>query len=255
MGDLAYAADHGLGDQAPHRGEGDGFLLYLLSRLGRCLILGRRRRRRRRALCGLNVEKQVVPGYAPTQTGPPHLGQVNSVLSGQPPYRGRGPSRSAGRCSGGFRAGRLLTLTLAIAIAFAYEASGGAHRPDVLDQVAGGAAIFRPTSDVRSRGRLSRLCRGWWLRVLGRRLGGLHLGDGSPHGHRFPFRDQYSQEGPINRGGHLHGHLVRDHLHQRIIPADGISRLLQPLADGALNYRFSDVGKLDGYVQGCKPRN
>ena len=76
--------------------RGDGFLLYLLSRLGRCLILGRRRRRRRRALCGLNVEKQVVPGYAPTQTGPPHLGQVNSVLSGSRRTAGEGRAAPPG---------------------------------------------------------------------------------------------------------------------------------------------------------------
>ena len=189
------------------------------------------------------MEQQVVPGYASTQAGTMDLGQVNFVLSGQPPHRGGWPGRSAGRWSGDCGAVWLITL--------AQDATGWAYRPGVLYQIARRAAIARLIVGLGFRGRL---CRGF-LAINEFRIGRLHLGDGSPHGYRFSFRGQYPQEGPFYRGGHLHGHLVCNYLHQRIKPAYRIAGLLQPLADGTLDYRFSDMGKLNGDVQGRKPRN
>ena len=120
---------------------------------------------------------------------------------------------------------------------FHRRATGRADGCYVAEQVSRGAG--------RRRSRLRRLrlyrC-GRFRNSGGRRLTRFtNLGDGRAHGQRFPLGGQYPQEFTLNGGRHLHGHLVGNHLNQRLVAADGITRLLQPLADGPLNHRFANV--------------
>ena len=50
---------------------------------------------------------------------------------------------------------------------------------------------------------------------------------------------------PATGDGHFHGYLVGHHLDQRVVPFDAVAGLLEPLADGAFDDAFADVGEFD----------
>ena len=93
----------------------------------------------------------------------------------------------------------------------------------------------------RCRGLLGDALRGWRGRI--RDGVDLHLADRLAHRDGLPLLDQRAGEDARIRGGRLHAHFVGDHLHQRVVFLDALSRLHQPLADDAFGHRFAHLRK------------
>ena len=93
----------------------------------------------------------------------------------------------------------------------------------------------------RRRSLLGDALRGWRGRI--RDCVDLHLADRLAHRDGLPLLDQRAGEDARIRGGRLHAHFVGDHLHQRVVFLDALSRLHQPLADDAFGHRFAHLRK------------
>ena len=269
VGDLAHRAFHRLGDHAPHRGQRHPFLI---GSDRSCRRGGGRFRRDDGSPRGrrgsLQVTEHVVAGDAPAHSRSGDRVNVDVVLTCQPPHCRRqavgsplaiGASRR-GRDDAGFdlrrrrfrRRGRYRRL-----LRRQRGAAGRAHGLRVYEVGDGNGRRFagiprrrgrRLDFPLRGRRRRSGLRRGGRLPVLR-----FHFGDGRAHGHGFAFLGDDAEQLPGHRRRNLHGHLVGDHLHQRVIPFDPISRLLQPLPDGALNDALADVGQLNHLCHGIIP--
>ena len=72
---------------------------------------------------------------------------------------------------------------------------------------------------------------------------------GAPIGTVSPSSARTRSNDPCYRRRDFHGHLIGDHLHQWFVPFDLFAGLFQPSADGPFDYRFTDMGKFDGYRQ------
>ena len=214
------------------------------------------------------VAQDVVAGDASAEAGALNPAQVNGVLAGQAAHGGRealpavgGRGRCGGRrglCWGGGRCdscwGSGSGGWSACRLGYGFDshhrlhgfdgcASGGADGGYALHQVAGGGS--------RRSGR--GLCRGsrrfgGWRGARRRRGSGrgfariADLCDGCAHGQSFAFLGEDLEEFPGHRRGDFHGDLVGHNLDERLVATDGLARLLEPLADGAFNYGFADVG-------------
>ena len=118
----------------------------------------------------------------------------------------------------------------------------------VLRVVRGGRRRFFRDGLILARVRLRRL-----RRLLGDALRGgrgrirdgvdLHFADRLAHRDGLPLLDQRAGEDARIWGRRLHAHFVGDHLHQRVVFLDALSRLHQPLADDAFGHRFAHLRK------------
>ena len=127
-------------------------------------------------------------------------------------------------------------------------AASGSYGGYALHQVASGRSRGRGR---RSGGRRGFGCRGGcgWRRLAWGFAGFANLGDGGAHGQCLAFFGEYLEKLSGDGRGDLHGDFVGHHLYEGLVTPDGLARLLEPLADGAFDYGFADVGKFNRYGQ------
>ena len=121
----------------------------------------------------------------------------------------------------------------------------GSGRTDV------GRALFGIDTLVAGRlrvdGRAGRFChppdalRGRRSGFLERRSSQFHLGDDCAHRHRLPLDRQHPRQQTIHGRRHFHGHLVCDHLDERIELLHPIAHRPQPPADDSFRHRLTDL--------------